>query len=199
MANPKFSDLSNYSWDFLKNGPTIEPSKWPMPVNIIADELSIVHRGQFGEFAINQVCLAAGLNVVPYSGKGRRKPYNLLINDSRVKIKIAFESKEITWTFNQIIEPSGYDYLCCLGMCPNSDGELDGKCFVFHSEEVQELINTQGFSFQHPGEETWNWVLSSKQMPNFYHGKGSLAEAVEILAGNSSSEWGRVATFRFHH
>ena len=194
MANSNFSDMSGYGWDFLKGINSIKASMLPMPFNIIA-ELPIATRGQFGAFVINHVCSSAGLNVIPHPRKSHKKPYDLKINGFRVKVKIAFESSKNKWTFNQILYPGDYDYLCCLGVFANSKGEIDGRCLLLHSKEIQHLIATI-FPNQHPGGETWNWTIPSRVVPDHYNGVGTFDEIIEILSKTSTgkymSEWGQI-------
>ena len=191
MANPKFSDISSYGWDFLQDKGSIKSSLFPIPINFI-EGLQIAHRGQFGEFVVKKIFQSAGLSAESYSGKGKKKPYSLLINDHRVKVKIAFESNKNTWTFNQIVYPGDYDYLCCLGVFPDLKGGIDGRCLIFHDKEVEYMITTGGFSFQHRGKQTWSWNIPSRKLPDYYKGNGTLTEAIGILSGNSMSEWGRI-------
>ena len=195
MANPKFSDISGYGWNFLQDKGNIKSSMFPIPINFI-EGLQIAHRGQFGEFVVKRMCQSAGLSAESYSGKGKKKPYSLLINGHRVKVKIAFESSKKTWTFNQIIYPGNYDYLCCLGVFPDSKGGIDGKGLVFHDKEIEYMINTGGFSFQHHGKQTWTWKIPSRDLPDYYNGKGTLDEIIEIFSktsnGKHGSEWGKI-------
>ena len=179
MANHDFENIQTYAWDFLRNNVNSGAPKWQMPLNFI-EGLSLVSKGNFGKFLVNQFCISAGLNVEPSPQNVR--VYDWKINDHRVAVKFSFEGKDETWTFNQIRYPHNYEYLCCLGILPTSKGQVDGKCFLFSKQEIDAMINQDIFTFQHPGKQTWKWMISSKVVPDYYPGDATIDELVHILS-----------------
>ena len=180
MANYDFENIQNYAWDFLKdNANSTTPTKWQMPLNFI-EGLPLVHRGNFGKFVVKQSCTSTGLIVEP--PPPNVKVYDWKINNYRVTIKFAFESKDGKWTFNQIRYPHNYEYLCCLGIFPTSNGGVDGKCFLFSKQDIDDMFNQGIFAFQHPGKQTWMWSIPSKVVPDYYPGDATIDELVHILS-----------------
>lgn len=179
MTNLDFNEITNLGWKFLQEGYQGSVPKFPMPLHFIAD-LPLVHRGDFGKYLIQQYCVSAGLNV-QHCPQKRSKPYDWLINEKRVAVKFAFESKDNEWTFNQIREPNHYDYLCCLGIRPIKN-KIDGKCFVFCKDELFNHIENERFKFQHAGRKTWMWKIPSDDHPTFYSNEGTLEELITKLS-----------------
>ena len=178
MKKTNLDNLEYYAWDFLKENVEGKIQKWKMPFNII-EELPLVGKGNFGKFLIGKLCNSAGLNTIPSSQNV--KVYDWEINGHRVAVKFAFESQDLTWTFNQIRRPHNYKYLCCLGIYPTSKGTVEGKCFLFNESEIEDMINEDIFTEQH-GKQRWRWTISSKSVPNYYPGEASMEELVHVLS-----------------
>ena len=183
MAKFEFENVINFGWNFLKESSIKKsPKTLPMPLNFI-EELHMTRRGNFGKFLISEFCNLARLEVVPSPHKNKT-PYDWLINGHRVSVKFAFEGKDGKWTFNQIRypHPDTYDYLCCLGLYPTPKGNIDGKCFVFSKQEIDDWIEQKIFPFQHPGKETWTWTIPCKVIPKQYLGDGTIDELISRLS-----------------
>ena len=59
---------------------------------------------------------------------------------------------------------------------------VDGKCFLFSKQDIDDMFNQGIFAFQHPGKQTWMWSIPSKVVPDYYPGDATIDELVHILS-----------------
>ena len=182
MAKINTKDIVGLGWDFLKEQSATGSKSWPRPLSFIA-ELPNVHKGDFGKFLVAKFCESSGLEVISCPRKNRSR-YDWEVNGQRVSVRFAFEGEKGLWTFNQIRypHPNTYDYLCCLGIYPTPNNNIDCKCFVFSKQEIDNWIEREIFPFQHPGKETWSWTIPSKVKPDHYSGNATIDELVDRLS-----------------
>ena len=78
--------------------------------------LGNTNRGEIGEEFIRRYVRAHDIVV---SNGGRTSPTDLRIGDTRFEVKTASLGANGTFQFNHVRLDRDYDYLFCLGICPN--------------------------------------------------------------------------------
>ena len=79
--------------------------------------LGNTNRGQIGEEFIRQYLIAAN---IPVGNGSRVMPTDLLIAGKRFEVKTASLGANGTFQFNHVRLDRTYNYLLCLGICPES-------------------------------------------------------------------------------
>ena len=79
--------------------------------------LGNTNRGQIGEESIRQYLIAAN---IPVGNGSRVTPTDLLIAGKRFEVKTASLGANGTFQFNHVRLDRTYNYLLCLGICPES-------------------------------------------------------------------------------
>ena len=79
--------------------------------------LGNTNRGEIGEEFIRRYARA---HDIPVSNGGRTSPTDLRIGDFRFEVKTASLGANGTFQFNHVRLDRDYDYLFCLGICPNN-------------------------------------------------------------------------------
>lgn len=173
---------------FLEND--VEPSEveWEMPFSELVTYPSGT-KGRFGRNLVERCFTDAGLMVSrrPAEDKGK---YEWLVNKFKIAIKTSFEGKNGVWFFQQIREPDNYDFLIWIGISPH---EL--KCFVLHSNEIDELIKDKDLTEQHAHNRFW-CIIDVNSIPYWYAGDATLNTAIDIITkcyeGNYKAHRGQI-------
>lgn len=79
-------------------------------------QLGNTNRGQIGEDFVRRYLAAAGIQV---SNGSRTAPTDLLIADQSFEVKTASLGANGTFQFNHVRLDRTYNYLLCLGICPD--------------------------------------------------------------------------------
>ena len=80
-------------------------------------QLGNTNRGEIGEEFIRRYVSAHG---IPVSNGGRTSRTDIGIGDKRFEVKTASLGAGGTFQFNHVRLDRGYDYILCLGICPNA-------------------------------------------------------------------------------
>jgi hypothetical protein len=135
--------------------------------------LGNTNRGQIGENFVRRYLSAAN---IPVTNDSRTAPTDLVIAGQRFEVKTASLGANGTFQFNHVRLDRSYNYLLCLGICPDkivfnawrkgviSEGGAGSLVRMAEGQSTTHKL-TKRLAEMRPIEDLFNWVSAEVQSP----------------------------------